>query len=367
MTAGAMIVEKLKFVHQDMDRHGTVRIYFWRGKGHPKTRIREAPGSPAFRKRYDELLAGADQASGATKAADRRPQAGTFRWLCVGYFASAEFKSLDLRTQRVRRGILEHIFDEPIAPGAKDHFADVPLDRFTARAVRVIRDRKAEFPEAANSRLKAIRQVYAWGLAAEPEAVTMNPARDVPYLKSKPGGFRAWTIDDVRRFEARHPVGSKARLAMALMLYTGQRRSDVILFGRQHVSGGWLNFTQFKNRNHAPVTLSIPVHPRLQEVIDATPSAHMTFLTTEFGKPFTAAGFGNWFRKRCDEAGLTGLAAHGLRKAAASRLAEGGASDREIMSVTGHRTSKEVDRYTRAANQKKLAAVAMPKLGADEA
>jgi integrase len=79
---------------------------------------------------------------------------------------------------------------------------------------------------------------------------------------------------------------------------------------------------------------------------------------TEFGKPFTANGFGNWFRDRCVEAGVPGRA-HGLRKAAASRLANLGATEKEIMAITGHTTSKEVTRYTKGADQRVLAERAM--------
>lgn len=93
--------------------------------------------------------------------------------------------------------------------------------------------------------------------------------------------------------------------------------------------------------------------------IDATPTGHMAFLVTAFGKPFTSNGFGNWFKKRCTEAGLPHCSAHGLRKAGTAVLAERGATDREIMAVTGHVTSKEVDRYTRSARQKTLAAAAI--------
>jgi integrase len=99
----------------------------------------------------------------------------------------------------------------------------------------------------------------------------------------------------------------------------------------------------------------------LQNVIDASPCGDLTFLVTEFGRPFTSNGFGNWFRDRCIEAGVPGRA-HGLRKATATRLAELGASDREIMAVTGHQTSKEVDRYTKAARRKVLAESAMARM-----
>ncbi len=145
-----------------------------------------------------------------------------------------------------------------------------------------------------------------------------------------------------------------------------RRRSDVVAFGRQHVKEGWITFTQAKNRNRKPVTLSIPVRPELKAIVEATPSGNLTFLVTAFNKPFTANGFGNWFRDRCNEAGLPHCSAHGLRKAAASRLAELGAGESEIMAITGHTTSKEVVRYTRGARQKVLAAKAMARFDEDK-
>lgn len=364
MRGDAVIIERLRYVHQDLDRHGNVRVYVWRGKGHPKIRIREAPGTPAFRAAYDAALAGPPKPA---KAGPAIAEAGTFLWLCRSYFGSAEFKQLETSTQTVRRRALEAMTREPIAPGAAQTYAEVPISKFSIRAVRVLRDRKADAPAAANNRVKFLRALFGWGLAAEPEAVTSNPARDVPALRESADGHHSWTVDEVRRFKARHPSGSKARRALALLLYTSQRRADVVQFGRQHVREGWLHFTQFKNRNSAPVTLSIPVHPELQVELDQTPAGDMIFLTTEYGKAFTSNGFGNWFRTRCDEAGLKHCSAHGLRKAAAALLADGGATDREIMSVTGHRTAKEVDRYTRGARQKRLAGQAMAKLATDEA
>ena len=90
----------------------------------------------------------------------------------------------------------------------------------------------------------------------------------------------------------------------------------------------------------------------------------MTFMVTEWGKPFAATGFSHWFRFRCDEAGLPHCSAHGLRKAAARRLAEAGCTQHEIGAITGHLSLKEVQRYTQAADQKKLAAAAMAKVKA---
>lgn len=342
---------ELRYTSEDTDRHGNVRIYV-RRPGMKKVRLRKTPGTPEFLEEYRDALAGRLNLS-----SDKRPVRvpagkGTLRWLCEQYYRSAEYKRLDPRTQHVRRLILDVICKRD---------GDKPYALMEPRHLRKRRDEKAETPEAANGLVKALRQVFAFAL--ENDLAQRNPAKDVPYLKSGSEGFHSWTIEEVRRFEERHPVGSKARLALALLLYTGQRRSDVVALGRQHIKDGWFTFTQVKNRNRKPVTLSIPVRPELKAIIDATPSGNLTYLVTAFGKSFTANGFGNWFRERCDEAGLPHCSAHGLRKAAAARLAELGASESEIMAVTGHTTSKEIVRYTRGARQKVLAANAMARFG----
>jgi integrase len=141
-----------------------------------------------------------------------------------------------------------------------------------------------------------------------------------------------------------------------LLLYTAQRRSDVVKLGRQHIRSGVLHLRQQKTGR----SLEIPVHPALQTILDVTASGHLTFLTTQAGKPFTPAGFTNWFRDRCNEAGLPrGTSAHGLRKAACRRLAEAGCSANLIAAVSGHRSLREVQRYTEAADQARMARSAM--------
>src|SRR4051812_19516083 len=138
----AMVMIKLRFVHRDVDRYGHVRIYFWR-KGQRKVRMREQPGSPEFLETYRLLL---EQSEGGKRPAvvktDGRPVPGTWRWLCTQYFASSNFRRLDVRGQRVRRQILESTFDEPIYPGAKESFAQFPLSRMRAKVIGVLRDLK---------------------------------------------------------------------------------------------------------------------------------------------------------------------------------------------------------------------------------
>ena len=227
-----------------------------------------------------------------------------------------------------------------------------------------MRDDRADTPEAANGVVKALRQIF--NFAVEYEFADRNPARDVPYIRSASDGFHSWTMEEVAKFEQHHALGSKARLALALLLYTGQRRSDVVRLGPQHIKDGWLTLTQKKNRSRKPVTLSIPVLPELEAVIDATPTGNLAFLVTAFGKPFTSNGFGNWFRKQCDAAALKHCSAHGLRKAGAALAAENGATERQLMAIFGWSTMKEASRYTRAARQKVLAASGMKHLSRDK-
>ena len=188
------------------------------------------------------------------------------------------------------------MFLEPIAPGAEELFGDCPIERFNATAVRILRDRRADKPEAANNRVKRLRRIFAWALESGIPGVTVNPARDVPLLKPKRvGGFPTWTPDDIERFEKRHPIGSKARLALALLMFTGVRRSDVVSLGRQHVRQGVLVFRQYKGRNRAPFTLDLPILPVLESIIDVSQTGDLSFLVTEQGKPFTQQGLRTGF------------------------------------------------------------------------
>jgi integrase len=342
-----MINVRYRYIYQDVDRHGNVRVYFWRRPG-PKIRVREQIGTEEFSKRYHALMAG-------DVPAPKRcgPNAGTFRWLVVQYLHSTEFKGLGESTQRTRRRILEHCCAEPIAPGRDEVFADFPLDRMTTKALRVLRDRKADRPQAANSRVRALRPMFSW--AMQHEHVANNIARDLERIAAKSDGHATWTDEDVAAFEARHPIGTKARLAFALLLYTGMRKSDVVELGRQHVKDGWISKPQYKGRSRHAQMIEIPMLESLAEIIAASETGDLTYLVTAYGKPFTIAGFGNWFRARCDEAGVHGKAAHGLRKMGATRAAEGGATSQQLMAMFGWRSLSEAELYTKAAERKRLA------------
>ena len=182
-----------------------------------------------------------------------------------------------------------------------------------------------------------------------------DPTANIKQRAVKGDGFHTWTEDEIAQFEAHHPIGGKPRLALALLLYTAQRRSDVIRMGRQHIKDGVLTVKQQKTG----AALAIPVHPHLQAVLDAE---HLTFLVTATGKPYGPNHFSETFREWCDAASLPKhCTAHGLRKAACRRIAEAGCSGNEIMAISGHATLKELVRYTKDADQAWLARNALAK------
>jgi integrase len=345
MTAARMVTIKLPYIVEDVDRHGNVRIYFRRhGR---KMRIREPMGSDGFYRRYSELL---PDIAAVREAPSHAARSNTLRWLCVQFFGSPDFNRLDQRTQYTRRGIIEAMLNEPIAPGASETFADFPIDRLTPKALRVLRDRKAGRLGAADNRVRALRGLFKWALRNE--YATSNPARDVEYVGGKSDGWHSWTPEELEQFETRHAGGSKARLALALLQYTGASRIDVVKLGPSNVRDGVIQFIRAKTR----VAVELPIASDLQTAIGASAVVGSeTFLVTAHGKPFTVAGFGNWFRDRCNEAGLPHCSAHGVRKAAAARAAENGATTHELMAMFGWLNLRMAEHYTKAANRKRAA------------
>ena len=188
MSDPVRILVEYPFVLTDEDRHGNVRYYFRRRKGEHQDGLHAKPNTPEI---YAEYRAAAEAKPPVSEGIPSRllpPKPGTYRWLCVRYFESVEFKSLDPKTQHVRRQVLGHTWEEPISPTDDTPFADFPLSRMSPKSICILRDRKAQegLPEAANSRVKYIRRVFAWGL--EHEHIDANPARDVAYVRNATEG-----------------------------------------------------------------------------------------------------------------------------------------------------------------------------------
>ena len=330
-----------KFVHAFLDQHGKPRFYFRRA-GFKKVPLPGLPWSPDFMAVYETALAGQPLQVGSA-----RTKPGSLRALAVSYFNSIGFRTRAPSTQSIHRNIIDRLCEQHGDKRAATMQREHVIKLMAARAER---------PEAANQLRKVLRAMMKHAVEAGLRAD--DPTRDVRAIRVKSDGFHSWSEVEIEQFEAWHEIGSRARLALALLLYTGQRRSDVVRMGRQHVRDGFITVRQ----NKTGAVLEIPVIPELEAIISKTPSDNLTFLVTLYGRSFTVAGFSWWFRQQCDAAGLHHCSAHGLRKAAARRLAEGGCTAHEIAAITGHASLREIVRYTKAADQKHLATAAMNKV-----
>jgi integrase len=318
-----------------VDRHGKRRIRF--RKGETSVYLRGIPWSQEFMCGYVAALEGVPPAG---EIGSSRTIPGSFDALCVAYYRSSDFCSLQPGTQALRRGAIEAF---------RRAHGEKPLKGLTRAHIASIVGAKSATPEAANTLLKALRVML--GFAVGIGLIDVNPAVGIKKYKSRGGGIHPWSESEVERFRERHPAGSTARLALELLLGTAQRRGDVVGLGWQAVRGSDIAVRQKKTDR----PLLVPMHPDLIAELTRLPKTNLTFLMTEAGAPFAPEAFTKWFRVRCNEAGLPQCSAHGLRKLAATRLAEAGCSASEIAAVTGHKTLSEVAHYTNAADQARLA------------
>jgi integrase len=349
---------KLAYVDAFLVR-GVWRYYFRRSRKHKRIPLPGRPGDAEFMRAYERALS----ESGPSKPSHAGTLvAGSFDALAAAYYGSAGFLILSPNTRTTYRGIIER-FLASTAKNGRRH-GELRIAGMKSRNVRDIIDDKfkSSGPWAANNLLKVLRQLLEFAVAHD--WCADNPTKGIKPIKAHTDGFRSWSEENIEQFENYHASGTRARLALALLLYTSQRRSDIVRMGRQHVGKGAKGKPTIRVRqDKTKETLAIPMHHKLRAEIAAHSAINnLTFLLTSRGKPFSAASFGNWFREVCDEAGLQGLSAHGLRKAAARRMAEAGCTPHQIMSVTGHKSLAEVARYTFSANQERMANEAMDRI-----
>lgn len=342
-------MSRIKLNYVNSVRKGA-RIYrYFRRAGSKRIALPGLPGSPEFMAAYQDALEQTAEAKLAIGADRTVP--GTVNAVIAAFYTSATFTRNRPITRQTDRNILEAF---------RVRNGDKRIAMMEERHVRAAIDEKAGKPAAQRNLLRVLRVLLTF--AVEQKLRKDNPAAGIKLKKTKTTGFHTWTDEEVCQFEARHPVSSKARLALALLLYTAQRRSDVVRLGPAHVitrdGKQRFVFTQTKTGT----AMDIPVAPPLAEIIAATPMVGVkTYLVTDYGKPFTAAGFGNWFRDQCDQAGLHHCSAHGLRKAFMKRMAEANCSEDYIASISGHRTMDEIRTYVQAANKARMADAGMEK------
>lgn len=325
-------------VHGYKDRHGKPR-YYLRIRGMKQVRLPGVPWTPEFMSAYEAAVRQSE--TQRTDVGANRTHPKSINALIIAYYNSRKFQRLSSSTKRTYRGILERFRDE---------HGDRSAAGLTSQKVEALLDKKATTPEAARNLLRMLRMICKAGVRKG--LLDNDPTRDVDFEFKPTGGHHTWTEGEIAQYQAHHAIGSMPRLAFDLLLCTGQRRSDVIRMGNDHINDGTITIRQQKTG----VVAEIKISEELRRSIDATPTGIGTFIVTSYGKPFTAAGFGNWFREQCDKAGLPkGCSAHGLRKAAAVRYAEAGYTPHELMATMGWKTLQEPTRYTAAVDRKRLA------------
>lgn len=326
-----------------LTRHGKRVWYFRVGHG-KRVKLPGEYGSPEFQEAYRAALA--RHSSGEAK--DGR----TLSWLIDQYRHSPAYEALAKETKKQFRYQLDRMKKSGTAP----------LAGITAATIAASRDARASKPSDANKFLKC--SVALFRFAVDRQWLKDNPAKGIAKIKTQSLGFHTWTEEEARAFEARWPVGTRERLAFDLLVYTGVRRSDVVRLGRQHTRQGEITITTEKSRNMGkPVEVTITILPPLARSIEASPTGDMTYLVTHKKTAFVKESFGTWFRNACKEAGVPG-SSHGLRKLAAVRMAENGATEAELNAVFGWADgSGESATYIRKASRKRLSRAGIIKLG----
>jgi integrase len=343
-----MTLLRLKYLKVYRDRHGTVRRYFHK-RGQMDIPLKGEPGTAEFMLAYQAAI-------GATAPAVDETKAGTFARLIADYCRSVAFANLKpssqkLSSQKLYRVVLDRI--------AERHGHRLVRDARRSDARKMVEEIGAAKPAMANITRAVLRLLMQY--AVETELRLDNP---VTGLKGYRTGTRhTWTDDELAQFERRWPLGTRERLAFALLLYTGQRAGDIVKMRRSDMGDGLIRVIQQKTG----AELSIPLHPALLAAIKAAPAKGVTLIGDANGRPIQRATLTLIMRKAVEMASLPSCCVpHGLRKAIMRRLAESGSSAMEIAAISGHRTLKEIERYTAAADQVQLSNAAMAKLGGNK-
>jgi integrase len=348
-----MIKTRLKYCVFDPDPNGNER-YYVRKPGRRKIRIREvfedSTGTitPEFMEAYFKALTVLDDA----KPAPKPPREKTFFWLVDQYFRSEEFRRYDDLTKADKRGVLNRFCQTA---------GEFPYSAYRQENMELSRDKRSSTPGAADKLVKYLRVMFKWAIAKK--HTDHNPAVGVTKINTDSEGWHTWAPAEVDTYREHHKIGTKARLAVELMLNVGARISDAARIGRQHEVEGWLKFVAWKNRNKKTrKTIECPITRDLAAAIAATSTGDLTYLINDLGSAFTINGLGNKMREWCDAAGLPQCSSHGLRKAAAVILAENGATAPELCAVFGWSKLETAEIYIREAQKRKMVGNAFARL-----
>jgi integrase len=268
-------------------------------------------------------------------------------WLVEQWRQSAEWLLTSQATKRQRENILHHVLERN---------GNKPFSEITKEHIKTGRKDRLKTPFAANNFVKTMRALFRW--AHESDLVDADPAHGVKVLRVKTNGFPPWTADDVALYRDRWAIGTRERLAMELIRYTGLRRGDVVRLGRQHIKDGMAMIRAEKTG----VMQYAPFPPELEAIVADSPTGDLAFIATRNKRPMVKEAFGNWFGESCRKAGIE-KSAHGLRKLAATTLAEQGGSEHELQAVFGWQSGRMSQTYTREADKQRLAKRAAARVG----
>lgn len=321
------------YVQKETSRHGKTVWYFRRGDG-PRTRLPGEYESEGWLRAYRAAFN--DEPTPPAPIASH----GSLRWLVDRYTESGRFSRLSEETQEMRRRVLTKVCET----GGSLKFAEI-----TAADILAGKVRREATPYAARNYVKIMSQLFAF--AVDSGFIVENPAKNVDRSAPPSDGHHVWTIEEVEQYQAFHKVGTRARLAMDLLLYTGFRRADAVRLGKQHVKDGVIRYRTTKGHG---VEVVIPLLKPLAESIAASKTGDLAFLVTEFGKPWAKESFGTWFAEQCKAADVPGRA-HGLRKAGATFAANNGANEYQLAAMYGWKNPRMAEVYTRKVNRTRLA------------
>jgi integrase len=334
-----MAVIRIPYVKVYTDRHGRVRRYF-RKPGRKAVALPGVRGSAEFMAAYQTAL-------GEAVPMPARQGPGSVSALIVDYLRSPAFLNLKPSSQRVYRIALDRF--------GNLHGHRLVRDMPRAKVAAYIHEIGKLRPGMANTARAVLRKLLAH--AVRTGYRHDNPVTEIDNYKL--GTRHTWTEAELAAFERRWPLGTRERLVYALLLYTGQRGGDVVKMRRADVSEGTIAVVQQKTGT----ALSIQIHPELAAAMKAGPSKGLSLIGDRHGRPISRDALTELVKRAANAAGLPPKCLpHGLRKSSMRRLAEGGASAKEIASVSGHKTLREVERYTAAADQKRLSQGAIAKL-----
>jgi integrase/recombinase XerD len=349
---------KMRYINHWIDDLGRHR-YRFRRKGFPGVElpVDGDPNSLEFAACYYAALRG-ERTNAALATVIARGGSGSVGDAIQQYLDSTTFNSdYSDSTKALRRPILKAFLKPGVGP--------LPLAQMNDKYIRRWLE-TAPTKGVKRTWLLAIKPFFEWAVESV-QLIDADPTIGIQVKVEESQGHPTWGNEEVEQFRGHHPFGTSARLALELLIHLANRRGDVISLGRQHVKDGWLVYTQEKNRRRKPVTVETPMPEAVKAAIEACPSPpeSLTFLTNEWGRPFGKRTFNKQFRKWCDEAGLPKQwKPHGLRKGGSKLMADSGCTPHEIMAVTGHKTMKEVTRYTEAFDRKQAAARAQAKVAA---